>query len=99
MIWSIVLPDPSAALLEGAVPREEAAPEQRQGHVGSHPDDADDDDRCIDVGEMLIARLQRDEPGDARRRADELGDDQVGPCPAEQDALVAIEIGQYPRND
>ena len=63
------------------------------------PDDADHDDRRIDIGEMLVARLLGDEPGNARRRADQFGDDQIGPGPAEQNALIAIEIGQYSRDD
>ena len=43
-------------------------------------------------------RLECDKPGDAGAGTDQLGDDQVGPCPAEQDALVAIEIGQDSRH-
>ncbi len=47
---------------------------------------------------MLVAGLLGDVPGDARAGADEFGDDQVGPGPAQQDALVPVEVGQDARH-
>ena len=73
-------------------------PSQRQQHVGAEADDADDDDGGVDVVEVLVARLLGDEPGDAGAGADQLGDDQIGPGPAEQDALIAVEVGQDARD-
>src|SRR5450631_1240229 len=48
---------------------------------------------------MLIARLLRDEEGDPGAGPNQFGDDQVGPGPAEQDALIAIEIRQDAGDD
>ena len=69
-------------------------PSRASSDVGADADDADHHDRGVDVGELLVARLLGDEPGDARAGADQLGDDEIGPRPAEQDALIAIEVGQ-----
>src|SRR3974390_613426 len=60
----------SCFLDQGAVPREKALADQRQHEVGAQSDDPDHGDRGIDIGEMLVARLLRDEPGDAGRGAD-----------------------------
>src|SRR5450759_2386809 len=82
-----------------AIPREQPPPESRQQQIGAEAEDPDHHDGCIDVVEMLVACLLGDEPCNAGAGADQFGHNQVGPCPAEQDALVAIQIGQYPRHD
>src|ERR1700722_12787029 len=79
---------------ERALPRKDPATDESQNVVDPEAKDADHGDGRIDVRKVLIARLLRDEPGNARSRADQLRDDQVSPGPTEQDALIAVQIRQ-----
>ncbi len=58
--------------------------------------------RMIDANTLLVVavlRLLVDEVGDAGADADQLGDDQVRPGPAEQHAHVGVDVGDDAGND
>src|ERR1700730_6570886 len=84
----------SPALSCGSIPGEKFPSERAKHDVGPKSDDADNDDRGVNVGEVLISRLLGNEPGDARSRADKFRDDEIRPRPPEKDALIAIEVGK-----
>ncbi len=78
-------------------PGEELPPERGEHEVGAEPDEPDEDDRREDPIVGAVLRLLVDEVGDAGADADQLGDDEVGPGPAEQHAHVGVDVGDDPR--
>src|ERR1700691_5147776 len=98
MTMSFMVRTPSGKFGQRTIPREQVPSEQGEQHVGAQAEDADHRDRGVDVWEVLVARLLGNEPGDARGGTDEFGDDQVGPGPAEQNALIPIKVGQVGRH-
>src|SRR6185503_254609 len=81
-----------------ALPREEVAAEQTEQLIDAEPDETDDGDGGVHVVEVTVALLLVDEGRDAGFFTDELGDDEVGPRPADEDAHVAIERRERARD-
>src|SRR5580700_5013614 len=94
MVSLTALSSISGARGQRALPRKDPAPDESQDVVDPEAKDADHGNGRIDVGKVLIARLLRDEPGNAGGRADQLRDDQVSPGPSQQDALITVQIRQ-----
>src|SRR5690348_6215599 len=67
-----------------ALPREEVAAEKREQLIDTEPNEAYDGDRGVHVVEVAIALLLINEGGEPRFFADELGDDEVRPGPADE---------------
>ena len=82
-----------------ALPGKESLSKPGQRHVRGQANDADHHDRRIDIVEIPVTRLLVDEEGDSRHRADHFRDDEVGPCPPEQNAHVGINVRDRSRND
>ena len=71
----------------------------REEDIGGETDDADDDDGREYVFVVAVFGLLVDKPTDARAGTNEFGNNEIGPCPAEQDTHVAIEVGYDAGND
>ena len=80
-------------------PGEDDAVEPGEDLIGDETGDADEDDDGEDAIEVAEAALGFDELGEAAFDADEFGDDEPGPGPAEEDAEVVVEIGEDAGDD
>ncbi len=80
-------------------PGEQLAAQRREHDVGDQADEADQDDRREHPLVVPVLRLLVDEVRDAGADADQLGDDQVRPRPAEQHAHVRVDLGDDAGND
>src|SRR5215468_8008092 len=67
--------------------------------VADQADDTDRQNAAVDDVALHVAFGRHDHVADARAGGDDLGDDQIGPAPAERDAQVVDHAGQHRRQN
>src|SRR5690606_14109840 len=80
-------------------PRKEPAVERLESQIRDKADEADDDDAEDDLPGSEPRLAVDDHVADARRRAYQFRDDDIGPCPAEHEAQRLGDLRRIGRYD